>query len=39
MTKQPLIQFIQNSNLVSLRTAEDIAATFEERTLNEMNSY
>ena len=33
MTKQPLIQFIQNSNLVSLRTAEDIAVTFEERTL------
>jgi CRP-like cAMP-binding protein len=32
MTKQPLIQFVQNSNLVSLRTAEEIAATFEERT-------
>jgi CRP-like cAMP-binding protein len=31
MTRQPLIQFLQNSNLVSLKTAEDIAAVFEER--------
>jgi CRP-like cAMP-binding protein len=33
MSKQPLIQFLQNSNFVSLKTAEDIAETFTERYL------
>lgn len=33
MTKQPLIQFLQSSNLVSLQTAEQIADTFTDRTL------